>query len=306
MSVRRAAVIDLGSNTFLLLIADILPNLSWQKVYKERHYVKLAYGGLGHIADEARDRAATVLRSYAATIREYGVSVVRAVGTSALREADNSIEVVRYLESTTGIRVEVIAGQEEARYILKGILTALPPMEEPILIMDPGGGSTEFILYHQGKMLFKESYKVGVAELAARFHRSDPMSIQEIADLEAHLEEVLIPVFNAVSAFPQYHLVGASGSFEMLSQALPRIAGNDCWAKMANENTVPILSDVIMADAATRAQKSYIPPERVDFASVGFSLLRYVIQRIPPTGLYYSDYAMKEGIMQEICEGSFG
>src|SRR5690606_1023691 len=141
MNTRRLAVIDLGSNTFHLLICDVRTDGTWTELYRERRYVKLAAGGLDHLDEDRISRAVNCMIAFAETARTYPVTAMRATGTAAMREAGSGAELARRIHAACGIPIEIIDGQAEAGYILKGIQAALPPVDRPALVMDIGGGS---------------------------------------------------------------------------------------------------------------------------------------------------------------------
>jgi exopolyphosphatase/guanosine-5'-triphosphate,3'-diphosphate pyrophosphatase len=263
MTTSRLAVIDLGSNTFHLLIVDLQPEGHWIPIVKDRHYVKLASGGLHRIDNESIDRAIRVMKEFALQIREYKVDATYAIGTAALREAENGMEVAKLLEKETGISIEIIDGQEEAQYILKGILSALPPMDSPCLIMDIGGGSVEFILFHRNEILFTRSYKIGVALLFKSFHKHDPISENEIANLTQYLQAELTDLISMLKGIPDYYLVGASGSFEVIQDFMPKRRAEMHWSELEMDGLDEYMTKVIHADLENRKMRDEIPVERL-------------------------------------------
>jgi exopolyphosphatase/guanosine-5'-triphosphate,3'-diphosphate pyrophosphatase len=140
MKRERIAVIDLGSNTFHLLICEIGPPGRWTTIHKEREYVKLAEGGLDRIDEDALQRAINAMLRFADLIKRYEVKRTRAIGTAALREAQTGSIVAEKLTSISGIPIEIINGQQEAKYILDGIKAPYPRLDQYGLIMDIGGG----------------------------------------------------------------------------------------------------------------------------------------------------------------------
>lgn len=299
MTISRLAVIDLGSNTFHLLIVDLQPEGHWIPILKDRHYVKLASGGLHRIDEESIERAIRVMKEFASKIQEYKVDATYAVGTAALREAKNGIEVAMLLESETGIPIEIIDGQQEAQYILKGILSALPPLQSPCLIMDIGGGSVEFILFQQNEILFARSYKIGVALLFKSFHKHDPISDNEISNLEQYLQSELADLITVLNGVPEYFLVGASGSFEVIQDYMPKRKTEMHWSELEMDGLDEYMSEVIHADLEQRKMRPEIPVERLDYIVVAYLLIRFLIRSCPPAKLYYCDYALKEGIIAD-------
>lgn len=297
----RLAVIDLGSNTFHLLICELTPDHSLRQVYKERVYVKLALGGLDFIPEESQTRGLRAMERFAHQLHVHQVDQVRAIGTSALREAKNGKEVAKQYTEATGIPIEIIDGYEEARYILQGTRAALPPLDQYGLIMDIGGGSVEFILFKGNDISFKESYKIGVSVLHLLFHRSDPIASNELSALESFLEEQLSGLVDAVKKLPVYYLIGSSGSFEVIQDAMARIDDGAYWSRLDIDALPPYLDRIIGSDLEERKKNPEIPEERIDYIVVAYALIRYLIRQCPPARLYYCDFALKEGVLAEMA-----
>jgi len=300
MTGERIAVIDLGSNTFHLLICETGPDGTWKEIHKEREYVKLASGGFELIDQETEQRAIDAMTRFVNLIREHGVTRTKAIGTAALREATNGLALAKKLSTITGIPIEIIRGQKEAKYILLGIRSALPALKEYGLIMDIGGGSVEFILFKEDHVAFSGSFKIGVAVLYRMFHQSDPISPHEIASLEKYLALSLKPLFDYLRKIKSYYLIGASGSFEVIYDVLPKRESAVHWAELEIEGIFPYMEEVIKATLLERRSMAEIPEERLDYIVVAYLLIRFLMKAIPPQKLYYCEFALKEGVIAEM------
>ncbi len=300
MTGERIAVIDLGSNTFHLLICEIDAAGSWIEIHKEREYVKLASGGIDNIDENSEQRAIDAMIRFLDLIQKHEVKRTRAIGTAALREAENGLAIAEKLSGITGIQIEIIDGQQEAHYILLGIKSALPHLDQYSLIMDIGGGSVEFILFKGDTVAFTDSYKIGVAVLYRTFHLSDPMSNEEIDKLEQFVENEVKPLINFMSVISQYYLIGASGSFEVIYDMLPKKQISDHWAELEVSGIHEYMDRVIRASLEERRKMPDIPLERLDYIVVAYLLIRFIIHAIPPGKLYYCEYALKEGVIAEM------
>ncbi|MEO6131938.1 MAG: hypothetical protein ABIQ02_08815 [Saprospiraceae bacterium] len=299
----RIAVIDLGSNTFHLLICEIHQHGSWVTLHKEREYVKLADGGLETIDENAIQRAIDAMMRFAGLLKKYEVHRTRAIGTAALREARNGEAVAEKLFDVSGIRIEIIDGQQEAKFILAGIKSALPHLGEYGLIMDIGGGSVEFILFKGEYVAFAESFKIGVAVLYDTYHQSDPISRTDIDLLEKDLEDRLVSLITALKKISTYYLIGASGSFEVLYDVLPKSTTSTHWAELEIPGIIEIMNKVILADINTRRNMPEIPEERIDYIVVAYILIRYLFKKVAPEKLFYCEFALKEGVVEEMING---
>lgn len=297
----RLAVIDLGSNTFHLLICEINADGLLSTIYKDRIYVKLASGGLDKIDQASISRGLEAMQNFAQQLAAHHVTRTRCIGTAALREAKNGKEVADLFTRATGLSIEIIDGHREAGYILKGIKTALPPLDKYGLIMDIGGGSVEFILFKGDTIAFKGSYKIGVAVLYQKFHHSDPISEAEVSALEDLLKEELGELMMAVKELPGYYLIGASGSFEVINDVMPRLATSAHWTALDIAGITGYLDQIISTDIPRRRQIPEIPIERLDYIVVAYILIRYVFRHIPPEKLFYCEFALKEGVLAEMA-----
>lgn len=302
MTGEKIAVIDLGSNTFHLLVCEIGPGDNWTAIHKEREYVKLASGGIDTIDENTEQRAIDAMLRFVSLIRKHDVKRIRAIGTAALREAVNGPELAEKLSSITGIPIDIIDGHREAHYILLGIRAALPNLDDYGLIMDIGGGSVEFILFHGDHVAFAGSYKIGVAVLYRMFHHSDPIKKEEILALEKYLALSLKPLFDHLRKIKQYYLIGASGSFEVIYDMMPKVEASDHWAELDISGIHKYLDEVIVATLAERRKMAEIPEERLDYIVVAYLLIRFIMSRVPPEKLYYCEYALKEGIVEEMVK----
>lgn len=296
----RIAVIDLGSNTFHLLICSLDDQGKWHELYRERQYVKLAADGLITISPARIQKAISVMQSFASTIQSWGVQTVRAIGTAALREATNGESITRMIRDECGIPVEIIDGLKEADFIRKGIQAGMPELTQPILVMDIGGGSVEFILYQQANVYYQESFKIGVAVLYNQFHKSNPIEEAEQLMLRSFLEQTLSNLTQAVSKHHPIILAGASGSFEVILDALPILERGKGWAKMDTSKLEEHLSGIIHTTTLERRQNKLIPTERVDYVVVAYLLIQYIWKTYSPESLYYCEYALKEGVVSEM------
>ncbi|RMF71442.1 MAG: exopolyphosphatase, partial [Alphaproteobacteria bacterium] len=252
------AVLDLGTNTFHLLIVTPDDGGGFRELYRERRFVKLALGGIEHIQPDAWQRALAALKHFRQVIDRYGCAEVRAIGTAGLRTADNAAAFLEAIRRETRIEVEVIDGDREAELIFKGTRLAVPMQPgRHYLIMDIGGGSVEFIICDSEEASWAQSFPVGVAVLRRRFHHREPIGEDEIAALRAFLDEQLAPLRHAIAAHGgPLQLVGASGTFDVLAHALPvRPLSAHAWAVPRSH----IAARVSRTLAATREERLAMP-----------------------------------------------
>lgn len=295
----RRAVIDLGTNTFHLLIADVLEDGTLTEIYRERIFVKLAAEGIATIGPTPFERGVAALKHYRTLLTEYKVADLTAIGTAALRTASNGPEFVETALREANIPIQLISGDEEARLITTGVLRAIPPPEDNVLIMDIGGGSTEYIIANKAGVHWRQSFPIGVSVLFNEFHHADPMTAGEISALEAHLSQVLKPLVNALAAHPANHLVGAAGTFDVLAEALrhPEAPAHPTSHQLSLTGFPALYQVITSATLAERVALPGVPKERADMIVVAMVLLRHTFELAGIERVTVSDYAMKEGVL---------
>ncbi|MBK9150099.1 MAG: hypothetical protein IPM26_03565 [Saprospiraceae bacterium] len=295
------AVIDLGSNTFHILIAAYEGKGKLKEVFREREFTGLSEGGIEVIKDTAFQRGLECLKRFAIYLKKYDARSVRIVGTAALRSASNRIEFIRQAEEILEHPVEVIDGQKEAWYIYRGI-TMIPETRTGInIIVDIGGGSTEFILIKDGEMQVAESFKLGIGVLADLFQHSDPLSEAARQNISDHVKITLAGyIQNHMAGIIPDALIGASGSFE-IAESMTGETQHYGYCNVIQKDKFMWVHDMIVnASLEQRLNIPGLPAERAKLAPVGLTLMKSVIDLFTPTTILVSSYAMKEGILRDM------
>ncbi|MFW5755801.1 MAG: phosphatase, partial [Tangfeifania sp.] len=181
----RTAVIDLGTNTCNLLIAEI-NSPDYRILHQSKQLVKLGDNEIrnNRISAEAVNRVEKCFNYFKIIINQYKAEKVRIVSTSAVRDAGNKIEILERLGNQTGWIVKVLTGDKEAQLIFEGVLLALENLEKPTVILDIGGGSNELILAENNAIAWKESKPTGMARVINQFALSDPLKPEELKILQ--------------------------------------------------------------------------------------------------------------------------
>lgn len=302
----RVAVIDLGTNTFNLLIADVLKS-DFTVVHAGREVVKLGEQSINEnrIADAAYQRGITAFMHHARVIRDKQAVTVRAFATSAIREAQNGKQFTEQIKALTGIDVEVIDGEREAELIYLGNRLAVDMRKEAHLIMDIGGGSTEFIIADHEKIFWKKSFKLGVARLLEKFRPEDPVSMKTVEDVKDYLARELQPLASAIARFRVSCLVGSSGGFEsvvdMIGAAFGReqvVPGKHCY-NVDLGDYFRMSERTVHSTAAERERMPGLIPMRRDMIVLTYLLIDQVVHMSGVSALKVSTYALKEGALAE-------
>lgn len=215
------ASIDLGSHTARLLVSQRRePPGSIRPIIRRRAYIRLAEDfddqGERNIKQEAIDRTLNALEDFVSVIRAYNVEVIQAVSTGVVRKAANREHFLNLIFDRTGIKVNLISGEEEARLTGKGVLHSLGIRDGPFLIFDLGGGSTEFIAGN-GRVDLVRSIPLGAVILSQRYLGNDPPDEESLKVLEEHVDEVLRKAFPPQSYQQDRLLVGTGGTVTTLA-----------------------------------------------------------------------------------------
>jgi len=156
--IKKIGAIDAGTNTFhFLIVSWDTQTHQFEEIIRKRFFVKLGAKDLYRIDDEAYSRGLNAMRDFAKLLQKHHVEEVKACGTSAIRNADNADQFIIDVASQTGINIQKISGDKEAELILKGTKLSIPFDDQPVLIMDVGGGSVEFIIADRNKMHYAQS-----------------------------------------------------------------------------------------------------------------------------------------------------
>ncbi|HRI78917.1 MAG TPA: exopolyphosphatase [Cyclobacteriaceae bacterium] len=299
----KIAIIDLGTNTFHLLIAETTEGSS-HILHREKQPVKIGMGGInqGHITEAAIQRALTCLHKFKKTMDERKVSRSLAFGTSALRSASNGADVVQQIEKETGIQVQLISGDAEAEYIFYGIQSAMDLGLEKSMIVDIGGGSVEFIIGNRSQLFWKHSFDLGAQRLLERFQKHDPILPSEIKTLEDFFESSLPLLADAIQIHHPSTLIGSSGTFDTLSeiyciqQGIP-FSHEDPETPLAHQAFSLIHEELISKNRADRLQIQGMIEMRVDMIVVASCLVNYLLKRFSFKKIRVSSWSMKEGVL---------
>ena len=296
----RFGVIDLGTNTFHLLIIEKSSLGTSHEIARERIFIKLASEGIETIGAAPFQRGLKAMIRFSEILKEYQVSNIKAIGTAALRTASNGKDFVQLIFKKTGIQIELIDGTEEARLIYQGVKEAFPIGKEKVLIMDIGGGSVEFIIANQSGIKWSQSFPIGVAVLFKKFHKSDPISSNEIQGINTHLTEILAPLFNALKDHSVDKLIGASGTFDVIELFLSEKDITGLFATVSVDRYSKFSKKIIYTSVAERLAIQRLPDSRADLIVVALVLIDFIVKAVNINSIVTSAYAMKEGILSEM------
>jgi exopolyphosphatase/guanosine-5'-triphosphate,3'-diphosphate pyrophosphatase len=302
---KRVAILDLGTNTFHLLIAEIEAGKKPKEILKESISAKIGEGGItqGFISDQAFIRGVDALKQFKNIIDKNPVNSIRAAGTAALRSAKNGQHFIDRVKRETNIIIELIDGEKEAELIYEGVRHAIELPTSPALIVDIGGGSVEFIICDKDRIHWKKSYPLGAAKLMALFHHTDPISEADINTITHFLDEQLSELKTNCKKFKPRLLIGSAGSFETFAELevlhydLSRelLQQTEFSFNMSHFNS--IADRLIQTTHDEREKMQGLPEVRVDMIIVATILTRYLQKELNISDMKLSTYALKEGLL---------
>jgi exopolyphosphatase/guanosine-5'-triphosphate,3'-diphosphate pyrophosphatase len=304
----RIAVIDLGTNTFNILIVEINPDKTSTILFQAKLPVKLGEGGinLNIIQPIPFKRGIEALKQHQETIEKYNVSHVYPFATSAVREAVNGRAFVDQLKLETGYDVEIISGEREAELIYFGVKKAVALSGDLSLIIDIGGGSTEFIIADKKRIFWKKSFLLGAARLLERFNPSNPITDDQILEIKSHLRKELQPLFEAIQKNPVSELIGSSGSFDSLAEMIahkfytPEILDHKTEYIFNMGDCERIYETILKSTKEERLKIKGLVEMRVDMIVISSILVHFILTELKINNMRLSTYSLKEGVLQEL------
>ena len=314
----RVAAIDCGTNSIRLLVADVPATGAHTDLLRRMEIVRLGEGvdATGRLAPEAIERTRKVLAEYADQARDLGATAVRMAATSATRDAANRQDFEDMVVATLGQHPDVITGREEAELSFLGATASLdaaaaahgaPPPSPPFLVVDIGGGSTEFVLGDAAGVRAAHSVDVGCVRLTERHLHGDPPAAGEVRraedDIRAALAEVAaeVPVADAAS------LIGLAGSVTTVAALALELPAYDADAIHGSRIPVAgvraVTADLLAATRATRAAMPVMHPGRVDVIGAGALILRVVMDEFGLAEVVVSEHDILDGIALRLARG---
>ena len=304
----RIAIIDLGTNTFNLLIAEATAERNYNILFKSKYPAKLGKGGINdkRILPEAMERGMTALQTHLKTMLPFGVDKVVCMATAAIRSASNGHEFVDRAKRELGLTINVIDGQKEAQLIFDGVKQIIPIGDERVMILDIGGGSNEFIIANKDGVLWKHSFDLGIARLLDRFRPSDPITKEEIKRVEAYIKEELKLLYTAFAEFPTRTLIGSSGSFDTVSGMVAAIHHPHMDMKKVLTYKVSVefakeLHEIFLKSTAEeRKNMKRMDLHRVEMIVLASIFINFIVEEFNIEEIWQCGFALKEGTIHQI------
>lgn len=308
----RVAVLDLGSTSFRLVVADWFPNRglvrSVQK--RERLNLGLVVGREGRIPEPHASSAVKAVAKLRRSAEVSGASPVVAVATSALRDARNREKVVRRLAAAAGVPVRILSGDEEAALTFAALRAGLPLGDGRLLGVDLGGGSLELAIGSGSRLEWTASLPLGASRLVGSFVRHDPPTGQERTRLESHIEATM-DVLPGLEFWPKRciasggtvkalaRLLGASGTVTPAAGGRPDDSGDINGLYLATEQIEVAGETLIAAGPRTRRRLPGMDRNRADVLGAGTLVIAHMLRRLGLDGITVSEWGLREGVILE-------
>jgi len=298
----RFATVDVGTNSVLLLVADRTPEGQFQAVLEKAEITRLGRGvdQSRRLSPEGMKATLEVLTAFAEEARALGAEGIAVSATSAARDAQNGAEFLAAAQEQAGVTVEIISGEQEAQLSFASAhMDFGSESAGPLLVIDIGGGSTEFIYGNSaGRVEFRHSYDVGSVRLTERFIRTDPISPEERERVTAYLRET----FSALPPPPPAaELVGVAGTVTTLYAIQNRIDPYDATRVHGGTLTALQLEQMVnQLCALPLAKRRTLPglqPKRADVIPAGALILREALRALGLDECRVSDRGLRWGLM---------
>jgi exopolyphosphatase / guanosine-5'-triphosphate,3'-diphosphate pyrophosphatase len=316
--VTRVAAIDCGTNSIRLLVADVPPEGGHTDLLRRMEVVRLGQGvdSTGRLAPEAIERTRKVLAEYTAQARELGATAVRMAATSATRDAANRQDFEDMVVATLGQKPDVITGSEEAGLSFLGATASLdaaarahgsPPPMPPFLVVDIGGGSTEFVLGDGAGVRAARSVDIGCVRMTERHLHGDPPTVAEIRRAEDDIRAALAEVTAEVPVGEASSLVGLAGSVTTVAALALELPAYDADAIHGSRIPVDavraVTADLLAATRVRRAAMPVMHPGRVDVIGAGALVLRVLMDEFGMAEVVVSEHDILDGIALRLARG---
>jgi exopolyphosphatase / guanosine-5'-triphosphate,3'-diphosphate pyrophosphatase len=299
----RICAVDVGTNSFHAVIVDVYPDRSYRTIDNLKEMVNLGPDVVNHrLSDEAIHRAIDALRKIKTLSDSNDVEHIVAYATSAIRESENGGDFIQRAIDEIGIKIQAIPGIREAELIGYAIQHGMYLEEEPVLAMDIGGGSVEFIIANRDTTFYLDSQKIGVSRTSSKFMQGEKITSEEIEQLRQHYTTCLKDLIAAEKRNPVKVLIGSSGTMQNLAFMMAAIKQKDVSLTLnefeySTKEFKQFYKNFIKLDRAGRLKTAGMDEKRVDFIVTGLVLVDLIIDLFGIRTIRTSTNALREGII---------
>lgn len=301
------AAIDVGTNSIHMIIARVGEGNTLEVLSRDREVVRLGQSGgdIKHLPSDAIARGVEVMERFV-TMAEHHGAYIRAVGTSAVREALNREEFLRAVEERTGIRIEVIAGEEEARLIYVGVIHGLPLVTKKLCICDIGGGSTEVAIGRHGALDFVRSDKVGAIRLTEQFFRDLPRP-RAIERCREFLRGLWSPSLERAKEIGWEEVAVTSGTWETVARVALGMSNSNALQLHGRRIDCTALRNAIERIVAARTIRQIeriqgVDAGRADIITAGALIAEHFLEHLEIESVIISTFTLREGVVFDTAQ----
>ncbi|HED31573.1 MAG TPA: Ppx/GppA family phosphatase [Prosthecochloris aestuarii] len=303
---RRVAAIDLGTNSFHMVVVEESPDKGIVEIDRVKDMICIGQGSIvtRQLQEDAMQAGIATLKHFVLLASQHGVDRehIIAFATSAIREARNREEFIARVYEETGLRVKVISGVEEAQFIYYGVRNAVEFSSEPDLLFGIGGGSVEFVIADRRRIHLLESRKIGVARMRERFITTDPVSEHEQNLLEQFFSAELHSSLQKASHLHIRRAIASSGTAQNIARMIRSITGRDSEVVLNNSSFTrkefqKLYRHVVGMSASERKKLTGLDEKRVDLIVPGLILVDVIFRKFRLREIVISDSALREGMV---------
>lgn len=298
-SLKRIGSIDIGTNTILLLIAKVEEG-KVNPLFEIETVVRLGEGVQknGILLKEAMERGLQTLAQYLKRCQDWGVQKVFAAGTSALREAKNSKDFLNLVRGKLDLSIEVISGEEEAQLSFLAVAKDIQEREKPILVVDVGGGSTEFILGKSDQIRQWISLPLGSVRFTEEFLRSDPVQEEEWGGMERKIRELLVNIPHSQEPLSMVAVGGTATTLASVEQGLEDFIGEKIHHFVLRKEALK--NQLLLYRFKTIEERKRIPglpAARADVILAGGTILYLAMEELKCPSVLISCHGVRYGLL---------
>lgn len=300
------AAIDIGTNSFHLVVAKVDDKGIMKVLTRDKEVVRLGKSptDMKYISEQAMQRGISTLKRFRLICDSFRADI-RAVATSATREALNKEEFITRVYDATGIKIEVVSGFEEARLIYLGVLQALPIFREKILLIDIGGGSTEFLIGEKGNVLYANSIKIGAVRLTEKYFSGGKFRKEDIDEARLHVKSMINHIVRDIKGAGFNAVIGTSGTITNAGMIINSEGKSETDANYNYNNFTydrkslnSAVKKIISCERISELKSiNGMDADRADIITAGILILEQIFSELNLEKITLSNYALREGII---------
>lgn len=309
MTTTRRAVIDIGTNSVKLLVADVAGHqISPRLETSDQTRLGRGFYESHQLQPDPIEHTARAVAAFAKQAKELGAATLRVLATSAARDATNAQDLIRAVENAAGLTLEIITGDQEAEWVFQGV-TSDPNLDgQRLLILDAGGGSTEFIAGEKGHHSLRLSFAMGSVRLMETLRPQDPPALADLTNCRAWLQEFfdreigprLEQLFHDPAA-PSFQLVGTGGTTSILARMEHRLQNFDRdrieGTRLSRHTILNAMVRLWSLPLEERRKLEGLPANRADIILMGVAIYEAVVSHFHFQDLYVSTRGLRFGAL---------